>query len=235
VNKDLEVPVVWLVRLDLKGSEDGLDEMGSVGSQDQLDQRANQDCKAFLGYQETKETEATRVTLGPRELRDHGACQARMDPLAWPVFLERWGPEGSLDHADSTVCLDLLEYLAQREGRDLKETKDQMDRLALLDLLDKRDPLDLLDQLDHWDPLGKLDLAGSQDFLVSQGLMGYPATMGTLEDLDQKETRVPKDTLGLLASQALGESKEILANGDNKGTRETKEKLGWRDKRVTWG
>ena len=57
------------------------------------------------------------------------------------------------------------------------------------------------------------------------GLMGYPATMGTLEDLDQKETRVPKDTLGLLASQALGESKEILANGDNKGTRETKEKL----------
>lgn len=235
MNKDLEVPVAWSVRLDLKGSEDDLDEMGSVGSLDQLDQRANQGCKVFLDYQGTKETEATRVTLGPRELRDHGACQARMDPQAWPVYLERWGPEGSLDHVDSTVCLDLLAYLAQREGRDLKETKDQMDRLDLLDLLDKRDPLGLLDQLDHWDPLDRLDRVGSQDFLVSQGLMGYPATMGILEDLDQKETRVLKDTLGLSASQALGESREILAKGDNKGTRETKEKLGWRDKRVTWG
>ena len=55
--------------------------------------------------------------------------------------------------------------------------------------------------------------------------MGYPATMGILEDLVQKETRVLKDTLGLLASQGLGESREILAKGDSKGTRETKEKL----------
>jgi hypothetical protein len=158
-----------------------------------------------------------------------------MDPQAWPVSLERWGLEGSLDHVDSTVCLDLLAYLVQREGRDLKETKDQMDRLDLLVLLDKRDPLGLLDQLDHWDPLDRLDRVGSQDFLVSQGLMGYPATMGILEDPDQKETRVLKDTLDLSASQAQGESREILAKGDNKGTRETKEKLGWRDKRVTWG
>lgn len=55
--------------------------------------------------------------------------------------------------------------------------------------------------------------------------MGYPATTGILEDLDQKETRVLKDTPDLLASQAPGESKETLAKGDNKGTRETKEKL----------
>merc|ERR1719500_387916 len=81
----------------------------------------------------------------------------------------------------------------------------------------------LLHQLDHWDPLDRLDRVGSQDFLVSQGLMGYPATMGILEDLVQKETRVLKDTLGLLASQVLGESREILAKGDSKGTRETKE------------
>lgn len=114
MNKDLEVHVAWSVRPDLKGSEDGLDEMGSVGSLDQLDQRANQGCKVSLDYQGTKETEATRVTLGPRELRDHGACQARMDPQAWPVYLERWGPEGSLDRVDSTVSLDLLAYLAQR-------------------------------------------------------------------------------------------------------------------------
>ena len=57
------------------------------------------------------------------------------------------------------------------------------------------------------------------------GLMGYPAITGILEDLDQKETRVLKDTPDLLASQAPGESKETLAKGDNKGTRETKEKL----------
>ena len=57
------------------------------------------------------------------------------------------------------------------------------------------------------------------------GLMGYPATMGILEDLDQKETRVLKDTLGLSASQVLEESRGTLAKGDNKGTRETKEKL----------
>lgn len=235
MNKDLEVPVAWSVRLDLKGSEDGLDEMGSVGFLDQLDQRVNQACKVFLDYQGTKETEATRVMLDPRELRDHEACQARMELQAWLVYPERWGPEGSLDHVDSTVCLDLLAYLAQREGQDLKETKDQMDRLDLLDLLDKKDPLGLLDQLDHWDPLDRLDHVGSQDFLVSQGLMGYPATMGILEDLDQKETKVLKDTLGLSASQALGESRGTLAKGDNKGTRETKEKLEWRDKRVTWG
>lgn len=235
MNKDLEVPVAWSVRLDLKGSEDGLDEMGSVGFLDQLDQRVNQVCKVFRDYQGTKETEATRVMLDPRELRDPGACQARMDPQAWLVYLEKWGPEDSLDHVDSTVCLDLLAYLAQREGQDLKETKDQMDRLDLLDLLDKRDPLGLLDQLDHWDPLDRLDHVGSQDFLVSQGLMGYPATMGILEDLDQKETRVLKDTLGLSASQALEESRGTLAKGGNKGTRETKEKLEWRDKRVTWG
>lgn len=151
------------------------------------------------------------------------------------MYLERWGPEGSLDLADSTVCLDLLAYLAQREGQDLKETKDQMDRLGLLDLLDKKDPLGRLDQLDHWDPLDRLDHVESQDFLVCQGLMGYPATMGILEDLDQKETRVLKDTLGLSASQVLEESRGTLAKGDNKGTRETKEKLEWRDKRVTWG
>ena len=114
MNKDLEVPVAWLVRLDLKGSEDGLDEMGSVGFLDQLDQRVNQVCKVFRDYQGTKETEATRVMLDPRELRDPGACQARMDPQAWLVYLEKWGPEGSLDHVDSTVCLDLLAYLAQR-------------------------------------------------------------------------------------------------------------------------
>ena len=64
-------------------------------------------------------------------------------------------------------------------------------------------------------------------FLMSffLGLMGYPATMGILEDLDQKETRVLKDTLGLSASQALEESRGTLAKGGNKGTRETKEKL----------
>jgi len=205
VNKDLEVPVAWSVRLDLKGSEDGLDEMGSVGSLDQLDQRANQGCKVFLDYQGTKETEATRVTLGPRELRDHGACQARTDPQAWPVYLERWDPEDSLDLVDSMVCLDLQAFLAQREGRDLKETKDRMGRLDHLGLLGRRDLWDLLDQLDHWDPLGRLDRVESQDFLVCQGLMGCLATMGILEDLDQKETRVLKDTLGLLASLALGE------------------------------
>jgi len=205
VNKDLEVPVAWSVRLDLRGSVDGLDEMGSVGSLDQLDQRANQGCKVFLDYQGTKETEATRVTLGPREPRDHGACQARTDPQAWPVYLERWDPEGSLDRVDSMVCLDLQAYLAQREGRDLKETKDRMGRLDHLGLLDRRDLWDLLDQLDHWDLLGRLDRVESQDFLVCQGLMGYPATMGILEDLDQKETRVLKDTLGLSASLALGE------------------------------
>ena len=44
-------------------------------------------------------------------------------------------------------------------------------------------------------------------FLLSflPGLMGYPATMGILEDLDQKETRDLKDTLDPLASLALGE------------------------------
>ena len=114
MNKDLEVPVAWSVRLDLKGSEDGLDEMGSVDFLDQLDQRVNQVCKVFLDYQGTKETEATRVMLDPRELRDLGACQARTDPQAWLVYLERWGPEDSLDHVDSMVCLDLLAYLAQR-------------------------------------------------------------------------------------------------------------------------
>ena len=150
MNKDREVPVAWLVRLDLKGSEDDLDEMGSVGSLDQLDQRANQGCKVFLGYQGTKETEATRVTLGPRELRDHEACRARTDPQAWPVYLERWDPEGSLDPVDSMVCLDHQAYLAQREGQDLKEMKDQMGRPDLLDLLDRRDRLDLLDQVSYF-------------------------------------------------------------------------------------
>lgn len=197
--------MAWSVRLDLKGSEDGLDETGSVGSPDQLDQRANQGYKVFPDYQGTKETEATRVTLDPRELRDQEACQARTDHQAWPVYQERWDPEGSLDPVDSMVYLDLQAYLAQREGQDLKEMKDQMGLLDLLDLLDKRDPWDLLDQLDHWDPLDRLDRVESQDFLVCQGLMGYPATMGILEDLDQKETRDLKDTLGPLASLALGE------------------------------
>lgn len=205
MNKDLEVLVAWSVRLDLKGSEDGLDEMGSVGSLDQLDQRVNQGCKVFLDYQGTKETEATRVTLGPRELKDHGACQARTDPQAWPVYLERWDPEGSLDRVDLMVCQDLQAYPAQREGQDLKETKDRMGRLDHLGLLDRRDLWVLLDQLDHWDPLGRLDRVESQDFLVCQGLMGYLATMGILEDLDQKETKVHKDTLAPSASLALGE------------------------------
>jgi len=235
VSKDLEVPVAWSVRLDLKGSEDGLDVMGNEASLDQLDRRANQGFKVFLDYQETKETEATRVTLDPRELKGHEGCLARTDLQAWPEYLERWGPEDSLDLEDSTVYLDLLAYPAQREGRDQKEMKDQMDRQDHLDLLDRRDPLDLLDQLDPWDPLDRLGRVGSQDFLVCQGLMGYPATTGILEDLDQKETRVLKDTPDLLASQAPGESKETLAKGDNKGTRETKEKLGWRGKKVTWG
>jgi len=85
------------------------------------------------------------------------------------------------------------------------------------------------------DPQGKPDRVASQDFRDSQELTGYLETMVIPADLDQRVIRVHKDTLDLLASRDRGESRATLAREDNKGTRETKAKLGWRDKKVTWG